>query len=211
MWAQFWLQDVKTHREKREPGEDMKEKRRREINETGMPVQNFDERAHMRATHKWHTCLPSSHFIYLLCQKNKAHCVGGASFACHSLAHRNRSDFGDFGDCDAHRGPQKSQRFPKQEKAMMHCDLGVRWKVVSDLRFRAAISEPKTPSFCGISGGLAPSAQKSLVIAIVRFWCAKCHREKNVPPICEAPPHSPEGSGEVAALVMRAACGNCPN
>ena len=56
---------------------------------------------------------------------------------------------------------------------MLHCDLKVRWKVASDLRFRAAISEPKTPSFCGISGGLAPSTRKSLAIAIVRFWCAK--------------------------------------
>ena len=37
---------------------------------------------------------------------------------------------------------------------MLHCDLRVRWKVASDLRFRAAISEPKTPSFCGISGDL---------------------------------------------------------
>ena len=37
----------------------------------------------------------------------------------------------------------------------MHCDardLRVRWKLASDLRFRAAISEPKTPSCCGISG-----------------------------------------------------------
>ena len=56
---------------------------------------------------------------------------------------------------------------------MLHCDLRVRWKVASDLRFRAAISEPKTPSFCGISGDLAPSSRKSLAIAIVRFWCAK--------------------------------------
>ena len=67
-------------------------------------------------------------------------------------------------DCDAHRGPQK---------AMPHCDLRVRWKVASDVRFRAAISEPKTPSFCGISGDLAQSTRKSLAIAIVRFWCAK--------------------------------------
>ena len=74
---------------------------------------------------------------------------------------------------DAHRGPQKSQRSPKQEKAMLHCDLRVRWKVASDLRFRSAISEPKTPSFCGISGDLAPSTRKSLAIAIVRFWSAK--------------------------------------
>ena len=56
---------------------------------------------------------------------------------------------------------------------MLHCDLRVRWKVASDLRFRAAISEPKTPSFCGISGDFAPSTRKSLAITIVRFWCAK--------------------------------------
>ena len=56
---------------------------------------------------------------------------------------------------------------------MTHCDLRVRWKVASDLRFRAVISEPKTCSFCGISGNLAPSTRKSLAIAIVRFWCAK--------------------------------------
>ena len=56
---------------------------------------------------------------------------------------------------------------------MLHCDLRVRWKVASNLRFRDAISEPKTPSFCGISGDLAPSTRRSLAIAIVRFWCAK--------------------------------------
>ena len=56
---------------------------------------------------------------------------------------------------------------------MLHCDLRVRWKVASDLRFRAAISEPETHSFCGISGDLAPSTRKSLAIAIVRFWYAK--------------------------------------
>ena len=55
----------------------------------------------------------------------------------------------------------------------MHCDLRVRWKVANDLRFRAAISKPKTPCFCGISGDLAQSTRKSLAIAIVRFWCAK--------------------------------------
>ena len=72
--------------------------------------------------------------------------------------------------------PQKSQRVPRQEKAMVHCDLRMRWKVASDLRFRVAISEPKTHSFCGTSGDLAPcsiDARKSLAITIVRFWCAK--------------------------------------
>ena len=46
------------------------------------------------------------------------------------------------------------------------------------LRFRAAISEPQTPSFCGISGDLAPSTRKSLAIAIVRCWCAKIRRPR---------------------------------
>ena len=77
-------------------------------------------------------------------------------------------------DCDAHRGPQKVRSdFRDPEEAMLHCDLRLRWKVASDLRFRAAITEPKTLSFCGISGDLPPSTQKSLAIAIVRFWCAK--------------------------------------
>ena len=60
---------------------------------------------------------------------------------------------------------------------MLHCDLRVRWKVASDLRCRAAISEPKTSSFCRISDDLAPSVRKSLAIAIVRFWCAKFNRQ----------------------------------
>ena len=88
------------------------------------------------------------------------------------LAHRNRSDFCDLQSRCPSRSPEIA-RFPKQETAMMHCDLRVRWKVASDLRFRAAISEPKTPSCCGMSGDLAPSTRKSLAIAIVRFWCAK--------------------------------------
>ena len=56
---------------------------------------------------------------------------------------------------------------------MVHCDLKVRWKVASDLQFQAAISEPETPPFYGISGDLAPSSRKSLATAIVRFWRAK--------------------------------------
>ena len=62
---------------------------------------------------------------------------------------------------------------------MLHCDLRVRWKVTSDLRSRAAISEAETPSFCGTSGDLAPSTRKSLAITIVRFWCAKGHFDEN--------------------------------
>ena len=54
------------------------------------------------------------------------------------------------------------------------------WKVASDLRFQAAISEPETLSFCGISGDLAQSTRKSLAIAIVRFWCAKSWAEPTV-------------------------------
>ena len=68
---------------------------------------------------------------------------------------------------------------------MLHCDLRLRWKAAGDLRFRAAISEPQTPSLCGISGDLAPSTQQSLAIAIVRFWCAKCRIVPVTPtPVC---------------------------
>ena len=90
-----------------------------------------------------------------------------------TLAHRNRSDFCDLRLRCPSRTPENRAISETQETAMMHCDLRVRWKVASDLRFRAAISEPKTPSFCRISGDLAPSTRKSLAIAIVRFWCAK--------------------------------------
>ena len=64
------------------------------------------------------------------------------------LAHRNRSDFCDLRLRCPSRTPEMA-RFPKQEAAMMHCDLRVRWKVASDLRFRAAISEPETLSCAG--------------------------------------------------------------
>ena len=87
-----------------------------------------------------------------------------------SLAHRNPAAICAICDCDAHRGPKKSLRFWGQDKAMLHCDFRVRWKIASDLRFRA---EPKPHSFCWNSGDLTPSIQKSLAIAIVRFSCAK--------------------------------------
>ena len=92
------------------------------------------------------------------------------------LAHRNRSDFCDLRLRCPSRTPEIA-RFPRQDKAMLHCDLRVRWKVASDLLFRAAISEPKAPSFCGISGDLAHSTRKSLAIAIMRLFCAEdCFR-----------------------------------
>ena len=113
------------------------------------------------------------------------------------LAHRNRSDFCDLRLRCPSQTPEIA-RFPRQDKAMQHCDLRVRWKVASDLRFRAAISEPKTPSFCGISGDLAHSTRKSLAIAIVRFWCAKtlpahtCRQQRDStmpwgPQVCSLP------------------------
>ena len=68
-------------------------------------------------------------------------------------------------DCDAHRGPRTSLAILE----ILHCVLSVRWKVASDLRFRVAISEAETPSFCGISGDLAPSMRKSLAIVIADF------------------------------------------
>ena len=64
------------------------------------------------------------------------------------------------------------QRVRGQDKAMHHCDLRVRWKIASDLRSSAAISEPKTHSFCRTFGDLALSMRKLLTIAIVRFWWA---------------------------------------
>ena len=105
------------------------------------------------------------------------------------LAHRNRSDFCDLRLRCPSRTPEIA-RFPRQEKAMLRCDLRVRWKVASDLRFRAAISEPKIPSFCGISGDLAPSTRKSLAIAIVRFWCAKVADLPHLSTFCPSPPHA---------------------
>ena len=86
--------------------------------------------------------------------------IAGQDSTCNSLAHRNRSDFCDLRLRCPSRTPEIA-RFPRQEKAMLHCDLRVRWKVASDLRFRAAISESKTPSFCGISGDLAPSTSRA--------------------------------------------------
>ena len=99
--------------------------------------------------------------------------ISGFGFLGTSLAHRNCSDF-----CDLRLGcpsrTQKSQAISETRRSSAHAlRFKVRWKVASDLRFRAAISEPETPSFCGISGDLAPSTRKSLAIAIVRFWCAK--------------------------------------
>ena len=52
------------------------------------------------------------------------------AFMC--LAHRNRSDFCDLRLRCPSQTPEIA-RFPRQETAMMYCDLRVRWKVASDL------------------------------------------------------------------------------
>ena len=99
------------------------------------------------------------------------------------LAHRNRSDF-----CDLRlRCPSQTPeivRFPRKEKAMLHCDLRVRWKVASDLRFRAAISEPKTPSFCRISCDSAQSTRKSLAEyrSSQNYYRQSCHSGAYISP-----------------------------
>ena len=117
-------------------------------------------------------------------------------FFCRSV--RGRGHWSTSNEClnRKHLSAPKSQRFLRFAIAMPIADprnraisetrqskVALRFKgarkVASDLRFRAAISEPKTPSFCGISGDLAQSTRKSLAIAIVRFWCAKENIEKN--------------------------------
>ena len=63
-----------------------------------------------------------------------------AIFCCafHCLSAPKSRDF-VICDCDAHRGPQKSLAISDT----LHCDLGVRWKVASDLKFRVEILRPK--------------------------------------------------------------------
>ena len=42
--------------------------------------------------------------------------------------------------------PRNRQQFPRQDKAMLHCDLRARWEVASDLRSRVEHSEPELGS-----------------------------------------------------------------
>ena len=69
-------------------------------------------------------------------------------------------------DCDAHRGPQNRSDFQDKRNQCCIAIWGCDGKVASDSRFRIAMSEPETPSFCGISGDLAHSTRKSLAISI---------------------------------------------
>ena len=92
-----------------------------------------------------------------------------------NLAHRNRSDFCDLRSRCPSRTPEIA-RFPRQEKAMLHCDLRVRWKVASDLRFRAAISEPKTPFFLRDFWRFGPVNADIASDCDCAIWCAK-HRK----------------------------------
>ena len=88
--------------------------------------------------------------------------------------HQNRKRFLRFAIALPITDPRNSSDFrDKRIKAMLHYDVRVRWKVASDLRFRAAISEPKTPLSAGILAIWLRQRGKSLAIAIVRFWCAK--------------------------------------
>ena len=103
----------------------------------------------------------------------KQNCFGGA--CCkkpQELLQRNRRNFQKLSAPKLQRSlrfaivmpiadPRNRKRSQRQEKALLRCDLRVRWKVASDLRFHAAISEPQTPPFCAISGDLAPSTRKS--------------------------------------------------
>ena len=75
---------------------------------------------------------------------------------------------------------------------MLHCDLRVRWKVAIPFAISGCDFWAKTPFFCRISVDLAPSARKSLAIAIVRFWCAK---QKKTPQTKKSEFPSPGGSG----------------
>ena len=96
----------------------------------------------------------------------------------------------------------RNRAISETRQTMLHCDLRVRWKVASNLRFRAAISEPKTPFFCGISGDLALSTRKSLAIAIVRFWCAKffCLKDIIEGGLCPSPSTwGPPDNGSLSA------------
>ena len=50
-------------------------------------------------------------------------------------------------DCDTHRGHQKLLAISETRQSNVASRLRVRWKVASDLRFRAAISEPEIRFF----------------------------------------------------------------
>ena len=74
---------------------------------------------------------------------------------------------------------------------MLHCDSRVRWKVASDLRFWAAICEPKTPSFRRFSGDLAPSTRNSHErLRLCDFGALAAKQEKS----------GKEGQGKTEAL-----------
>ena len=56
-------------------------------------------------------------------------------------------------------GPQSGLSYlilRDKTKPVLHCDSRVRWKAASDLRFGAALYEPETPSFDGVSGDVGP-------------------------------------------------------
>ena len=86
------------------------------------------------------------------------------------LAHQNRSDFLRL------RCPLRTPEIASdiQEKTKQCCiAIYKRCDGKSLAFYDFELQFPKSDSFCGNSGHLAPSTRKSLAIAIVRFWCAK--------------------------------------
>ena len=85
---------------------------------------------------------------------------------------------------------------------MLHCDLRMRWKVASDLRFRTAISEPKTLLSAGFLAIWLRKTQKSLAIAIVRFWCAKIFGYGLSHPTHRPAPPTPSGESISSRFIL---------
>ena len=73
--------------------------------------------------------------------------------------------------CDAHRGRKNSLRFLRQDKAMLHCDLRVQWRIASDLQ----VPSPNPILSLGI---LARSGSwQNRCYADFYFWAARFFRE----------------------------------
>ena len=100
----------------------------------------------------------------------------GKAACVYSLAHRNRIDACDLRlQCPSWTQEIASDFLDKTRKAMVHCDLRVRWKVAGDFAISSSHVRAQNPLFLRNFWRLAPSTRKSLAIAIVRFWCTKVY------------------------------------